>query len=269
MAPDGGGDRDRPGARRHRPRLVHGSGGAFRPSPRNARGDGPPHRGADSRNRRLLLCIRCTARSRQRPGAERPKPTPCLAAQPGRGARASRPPIDLPGAARGCSGMELVAAAHAGWRGTAAGVVRQVVRALVRLAARVLRTSSPRSAPASVPAATRWATSYATPSAHRRRLLPTGPNGRPHLDVRAANAPPASLDEGSRRKPSTTWADCTHCHPELYHSYRREGQGQWAHDQLRRPAQGLGPLATRGCSRGGAPRFKERKLPSSPHEDPP
>jgi copper oxidase (laccase) domain-containing protein len=51
-----------------------------------------------------------------------------------------------------------------------------------------------------------------------------GPNGRPHLDVRAANVHQL-LAEGLQPESIHHVPDCTHCHPELYHSYRRDGPG--------------------------------------------
>jgi hypothetical protein len=51
-----------------------------------------------------------------------------------------------------------------------------------------------------------------------------GPRGRPHLDVRAANAAQlraAGLSDAQVHHIS----DCTFCRADLYHSYRREGRG--------------------------------------------
>jgi hypothetical protein len=51
-----------------------------------------------------------------------------------------------------------------------------------------------------------------------------GPNGRPHLDVRAANVRQL-VEAGVARDSIHHLDECTHCRPELYHSYRREGTG--------------------------------------------
>ena len=50
-----------------------------------------------------------------------------------------------------------------------------------------------------------------------------GPNGRPHLDVRAANVRQL-LDAGLRPGAIHHVADCTRCRADLYHSYRRDGK---------------------------------------------
>ena len=50
-----------------------------------------------------------------------------------------------------------------------------------------------------------------------------GPNGRLHLDVRAANARQL-LDAGLRPGAIHHVADCTRCRADLYHSYRRDGK---------------------------------------------
>ena len=49
------------------------------------------------------------------------------------------------------------------------------------------------------------------------------PNGRLHLDVRAANARQL-LDAGLRPGALHHVADCTRCRADLYHSYRRDGK---------------------------------------------
>jgi hypothetical protein len=120
--------------------------------------------------------------------------------------------------------LRLVAAAHAGWRGTAAGVARAAVAALVERGSR----------PADLVAALGPAIGQCCYEVGEE-LVPTfgpggeaffrpGPRGRPHLDVRAANAAQlraAGLSDAQVHHIS----DCTFCRADLYHSYRREGRG--------------------------------------------
>ena len=51
-----------------------------------------------------------------------------------------------------------------------------------------------------------------------------GPNGRPHLDIRAANVKQL-LDAGVSPGRIHHVADCTFCRADVYHSFRREGRG--------------------------------------------
>jgi hypothetical protein len=116
-----------------------------------------------------------------------------------------------------------VAAAHAGWRGTAAGVAARAVGSLVA------RGSDPRDLLAAIGPGI-GPCCYEVGDELREALGPSaapffhpGPNGRPHLDLRAANAwqlegaglPPAAIHHV---------ADCTRCRADLYHSYRRDGK---------------------------------------------
>jgi copper oxidase (laccase) domain-containing protein len=52
----------------------------------------------------------------------------------------------------------------------------------------------------------------------------SGPRGRPHLDVRAANVRQL-LDAGLDPARLQHIDECTFCEAAAYHSYRREGQG--------------------------------------------
>ena len=117
-------------------------------------------------------------------------------------------------------GRRAVAAAHAGWRGTAAGVARAAVDAL--------------RAGGSDPADLRAALGpgigpccYEVGEELRAVFPPEvfrdGLRGRPHLDVRAANR--RQLEEAGLRPDHIHSLDeCTYCHPERYHSYRRDGK---------------------------------------------
>jgi len=115
-----------------------------------------------------------------------------------------------------------VAAAHAGWRGTVAGVTRAAVAALL---AQGSRASDLRAAlgPGIGPCC------YEVGDDVKEAFGPDGtaffrtvPGGRDHLDVRAANRrqlQEAGLDES--RIGSVD--ECTSCRSDLYHSYRRDG----------------------------------------------
>ena len=117
----------------------------------------------------------------------------------------------------------LVAAAHAGWRGTAAGVAARAVAALVA------RGSRPEDLVAALGPGI-GACCYEVGTRCARPSLPSGaaffrpgPSGRPHLDVRAANVRQL-LDAGLRPEALHHVADCTRCRADLYHSYRRDGR---------------------------------------------
>jgi hypothetical protein len=117
-----------------------------------------------------------------------------------------------------------VAAAHAGWRGTAAGVAREAVASLVERGSR----------PGDIIAALGpciGACCYEVGPELQAALGPEGadffrpgPRGKPHLDVRAANV--RQLERaGIAPAHIHHVADCTFCRADLYHSYRREGKG--------------------------------------------
>jgi hypothetical protein len=118
----------------------------------------------------------------------------------------------------------VVAAAHAGWRGTVAGVARAALEALVADGSRLgdlVAALGPGIGPCcyEVGEEVRAAFGADAPAVFR-----PGPRGRPHLDVREANRRQllaAGLDAGQLHGVD----ECTRCHPELYHSYRRDGRG--------------------------------------------
>jgi len=121
-------------------------------------------------------------------------------------------------------GRGLVAAAHAGWRGTAARVAEQALGALTA------RGSEPRDVIAALgPCIGRCC--YEVGEELRQAFGPggaaffyPGPNGKPRLDVRAANLRQL-LDAGVAAEAIHQLPDCTRCRPDLYHSYRRDGSG--------------------------------------------
>jgi YfiH family protein len=116
-----------------------------------------------------------------------------------------------------------VAAAHAGWRGTVQGVVREAVRALVETG------SQPEELRAAL-GPNIGACCYEVGEDVRAALgeagaafFRPGRGTKPHLDVRAANR--AQLEEeGLRPGHIASVEDCTFCRADLYHSYRRDAQ---------------------------------------------
>jgi len=116
-----------------------------------------------------------------------------------------------------------VAAVHAGWRGTAAGIAARAVEALVTRGSRPedLRAAlGPGIGPCCYEVGDELREAFGTAGAGAFR---PGPNGRPHLDVRAANVRQL-LDAGLRPGAIHHVADCTRCRADLYHSYRRDGK---------------------------------------------
>jgi polyphenol oxidase len=116
----------------------------------------------------------------------------------------------------------VVAAAHAGWRGTVAQVARRAVEALVTGGSRpgdLLAALGPGIGPCcyEVGEEVRDAFGEAGEGCFR-----PGPRGRPHLDVRAANRRQLLL-AGLPADRIHSVDDCTYCRPDLYHSFRREG----------------------------------------------
>jgi len=121
------------------------------------------------------------------------------------------------------SERRLVAAAHAGWRGTAAGVAARAVEALVARGSRpqdLLAALGPGIGPCCYEVGDELRESFGISGSDFFR---PGPNGRPHLDVRAANVRQL-LDAGLRHGAIHHVADCTRCRADLYHSYRRDGK---------------------------------------------
>lgn len=118
----------------------------------------------------------------------------------------------------------LVAAAHAGWRGTAAGVVSQALAALR------LRGSAPGDVLAAVgpgigPCCYEVGDDLRAAFGPRGEgLFRPGPRGRAHLDLRAANV--RQLEAGGVSSERIHHVpDCTACLAERYYSYRRDGRG--------------------------------------------
>ncbi len=117
-----------------------------------------------------------------------------------------------------------VAAAHAGWRGTAAGVATRVVEALIAAGSRpqeLLAALGPAIGPCCYEVGDELRAAFGDDA--EQVFLP-GSNGRPHLDLRAANL--LQLKRAGVRDSSIGQVEeCTRCDAERYHSYRRDGKG--------------------------------------------
>jgi hypothetical protein len=121
-------------------------------------------------------------------------------------------------------GRRVVAAAHAGWRGTVAGVAGRTVAAMVELGC----------APSALLAALGPAIGqccYEVGEEVQHAFGPEGVSwfrpgsrGRPHLDLRQANVRQLVV-AGVSPQAIHHVDECTACHPDLYHSFRREGPG--------------------------------------------
>ena len=117
-----------------------------------------------------------------------------------------------------------VAAAHAGWRGTARHIVTRVVEALVAGGSRLgdLRAAiGPGIGPCCYEVGVELRGAFGPGG---DAFFHPGPRGRPHLDVRAANVRQLE-DAGVRPERIHHVEDCTSCRNDLYYSYRRDGKG--------------------------------------------
>ena len=146
---------------------------------------------------------------------------------------------------------QRVAAVHAGWRGTAAGVARVALEALVARGARpadVLVALGPAIGPCcyeiDAPVVDRLAATF--PSRAPGWLAPRGP-GKWLLDLWRANRDQL-VDAGVPAEGIDVLGLCTYCRPELFYSYRRGEHGPGARlVTLVAPArQGGAPVLTSG-----------------------
>ena len=109
-------------------------------------------------------------------------------------------PVLLVDPARG-----LVAAAHAGWRGTVAGVAARAVEALATRGSRpedLLAALGPGIGPCCYEVGDELREAFGGSGAGFFR---PGPHGRPHLDVRAATAWPRGSGRESKRSGAASW----------------------------------------------------------------
>ncbi len=144
---------------------------------------------------------------------------------------------DVPGVALGvgtadcvpillADGQGRVAAVHAGWRGTVAGVATAALEALIALGARRQEVAA-----ALGPSICPRGFEVGPEVADRFRPLPGVVDegaGRPHVDLRRANRilleraglDPAAIDDAP---------PCTMCEPARFFSFRRDGAGIGQH----------------------------------------
>jgi YfiH family protein len=119
---------------------------------------------------------------------------------------------------------KAVAAAHAGWRGTVAGVTTRAVEALQAdgsQPADLVAALGPGIGPCCYEVGEELRDAFGPQGAPFFR---PGTRGRPHLDVRAANR--RQLERAGLRPDRIASVDeCTYCRADLYHSYRRDGRG--------------------------------------------
>jgi len=118
----------------------------------------------------------------------------------------------------------VLVAAHAGWRGTAAGIATRAVEALAAEGSRpedLAAALGPCIGPCCYEVGEDVREAFGDAAFG---LFRPGPAGRPHFDLRAANA--RQLAAAGVPPEATAHVDeCTRCHPDLYHSYRRDGRG--------------------------------------------
>jgi len=119
---------------------------------------------------------------------------------------------------------QAVAAAHAGWRGTAAGVTARAVAALVAHGSdpgELLAALGPGIGPCCYQVGPELRQAFGPGSEEFFRL---GSDGRLCLDVRAVNRRQLLL-AGLHAERILGLDDCTSCCSDRYHSFRRDGKG--------------------------------------------
>ena len=116
----------------------------------------------------------------------------------------------------------LAAAAHAGWRGTAAGIATRATAALVARgsdAQDLVAAIGPGIGPCCYEVGEDLRAAFGPAGVPFFR---PGANGRPHLDLRAVNARQL-VDAGLRPEAVHHIDECTRCRADLYPSFRRDG----------------------------------------------
>jgi YfiH family protein len=117
-----------------------------------------------------------------------------------------------------------LAAVHAGWRGTALGVAARAVFALLAGGSRakdLVAALGPCIGACCYEVGDDVRAAFGASS---DGLFRPGPAGRPHLDLREANARQIA-SAGVKEAAIAHVDECTRCLADLYHSYRRDGRG--------------------------------------------
>jgi YfiH family protein len=117
-----------------------------------------------------------------------------------------------------------VAAAHAGWRGTAAGVAGRAAAALLSAGSRaedLIAALGPAIGPCCYEVGEEVRAAFGPGG---EAFFRDGVRGRANLDLRSANRQQL-LEAGLAADRIHDVADCTRCRGDLYHSYRRDGRG--------------------------------------------
>jgi YfiH family protein len=143
-----------------------------------------------------------------------------------------------------------VAAIHAGWRGTAAGVARRAVEALVARGSRpgdLIAALGPAIGPCCYEVGDELRPAFGPDGA---AFFGPSLRGRLNLDLRAANVRQLG-DAGLKKAKIHHLDDCTVCRSDLYYSYRRDGKGggrmiSFVGYSLGAARAGVGPERQRG-----------------------
>jgi YfiH family protein len=124
----------------------------------------------------------------------------------------------------------VVGAAHAGWRGTRAGVAENVIARMVELGAArgAIRVAlGPSIGPCCFEVGPEVVEEFAARLPGLAGLVVDGPR-KQHIDLRVAQR--ALLEEaGIRPEHIDDTPPCTRCNPERFYSYRRDGKGGGIH----------------------------------------
>ena len=116
------------------------------------------------------------------------------------------------------------AAVHAGWRGTAAGITGRAVEALIAQGSRALDLIAALGPGIGVCCYEVGEELRGVFGEDSQVVFRPGPRGKPHLDIRLASV--RQLRRAGLAADRIHHVDeCTYCRPDLYHSFRREGQG--------------------------------------------
>lgn len=124
----------------------------------------------------------------------------------------------------------VVGAAHAGWRGTVAGVAVRVVERMAELGARpadIRVAIGPSIGPCCFEVGPEVVAEFRARFGERPGLVVAGPK-KDHVDLRVAlTASVAEVGVAAEHVDATP--PCTRCHPERFFSYRRDGRAGGIH----------------------------------------